>query len=41
MKPAVYLPQARRADVRIDFRGADVGVAKKFLDDSQVGPVLQ
>ena len=41
MKPAVDFPQARRSDVRIDFRRADVGVAEQFLDDPQVSPVLQ
>ena len=41
MEPAVYLPQTRRSDVSIDFRRADVGVAEQFLNDPQVGPVLQ
>ncbi len=37
----VNFPQARRADVRINFRGADVGMAKQFLDDAQIGAVFQ
>jgi hypothetical protein len=28
-------------DVGIDFRRADVGVAEQFLDDPQIGAVLQ
>ena len=41
MKLAVDFPQALRADVGINFCCADVGVAEQFLDDPQVGSVLQ
>ena len=34
-------PQARRANVRINFGGADVRVAEQFLDDPQVRSIFQ
>ena len=41
MKLPVHLAQARRGDVRINFRGADAGVPQQFLDDPQVCAVLE
>ena len=40
-KPAVDVPQARTGHVRVNLGGADAGVAEQFLDDPQVGAVLQ
>ena len=39
MEFAVYLAEARGVDVRIDLGRADVGVAKEFLNGSNVRTV--
>ena len=41
MKALVNLAQTRRADMSVNFRGADVGVAEQFLDDPQVRAIFQ
>ena len=41
MKLPVNLSQPGVGDMRVDFRGADAGVAEQFLDDAQVSAVLQ
>jgi len=37
----VDLPEAIAGDVGVDFGGADGGMTEEFLDDTQVGAVLQ
>ena len=37
----VNLAKAVTGDVGVDFGGADGGVAEEFLDDAQVGAVLE
>jgi len=41
MKLAVHLAQTLAGDVRVDFGGADARVAEQFLDDAQVGAVVE
>ena len=38
---AVHAAEVLAVHVRVDLRRRDVGVAKEFLHDAQVGPVLQ
>ena len=37
----MHIAQSIARNVCVDLSGADVGVAEKFLDDTQVGAVLQ
>jgi hypothetical protein len=37
----VYRPQVFHADMRIDLRGGDVGVAKDGPDGAQIGTAIQ
>ena len=37
----MHLAQSLAGDVRINFRGADAGVAEEFLDHPQVRAVFQ
>ena len=41
MKLPVNFPQPVAGDVRVNFRRADAGVPQQFLDDPQVGSMLQ
>ena len=41
MELAVHFAQPRPGHVSIDLGCADIGVAKQFLDNPQVGSVLQ
>ena len=41
MELLVDFAQTTAGDMSIDFGGADTGVAKQFLDDAQIGSVLQ
>ena len=41
MELIVHLAQALAGDVGVDFRGADAGVAKEFLNDAKVGAAFQ
>ena len=41
MESAMDFPQPAVSDVSIDFGSADVGVTEQFLDDAQIGSMLQ
>ena len=41
MKLSMHFPQPASCHVRINFRGADAGMAEQFLNDPQVGPIVQ
>ena len=37
----MYLLEPRLIDVRVDLRGRDIGMAKHFLDHTQISAVVQ
>ena len=41
MELPVHITQSLAADVRVNLRRADAGVAKQFLDHAQIGAVLE
>src|SRR5688500_10559889 len=41
MKFGVDVAEAVRRDMRVNFGGVDAGVAKEFLDDSEVGAIFE
>ena len=41
MKPAVDFAQAASGHMSVDFRRGDTGVAQQFLDDPEVGAMIE